>query len=426
MSLLDDINSNFRDLIDLIKIHQENSWTIFNRMENTLSNLIHIYCSENDINLVHDNNESLSDNNNDRNQNNRNQNNRNQNNRNQNSRFRARTNTNTNLNTNRNRSSTARNRQNIRESFTAPRQPFTSRDAFNNIEPFTNLRDSISNDRESIYNLRNGIQNEPRFSGVFSNNRFVNPFMNTETIFNSNLSNMFTNLEPINLENLTPVVIRPTQNQIDRATELLSFSEIRQPANLSCPITQEVFLPNDQVRRIKYCGHLFSDSNLMTWFDNNVRCPLCRFDIRNYIPGQNMLPLNRLVTDVDNIEPNNDVPQINSPILIRRTISRDSTNSNLEDNTNSQLEPTNLVNDISNNENNIMQRMTDQMARQYIDNLVRADESFSNLLNDGLLDLEYSVYVPTSNSIYTYRTSNNNANGNIPNLFTPRDISNNL
>jgi hypothetical protein len=74
MSLLDDINSNFRDLIDLIKIHQENSWVIFNRMDNTLSNLIQIYCSENDINLEHDNNQTLSDNNSDRNQNNRNQN----------------------------------------------------------------------------------------------------------------------------------------------------------------------------------------------------------------------------------------------------------------------------------------------------------------------------------------------------------------
>ena len=30
------------------------------------------------------------------------------------------------------------------------------------------------------------------------------------------------------------------------------------------------------------CGHIFCSNELLTWFENNVRCPMCRFDIRTY------------------------------------------------------------------------------------------------------------------------------------------------
>ena len=33
---------------------------------------------------------------------------------------------------------------------------------------------------------------------------------------------------------------------------------------------------------ILYCGHLFSPNELANWFQSNVRCPICRYDIREY------------------------------------------------------------------------------------------------------------------------------------------------
>lgn len=77
------------------------------------------------------------------------------------------------------------------------------------------------------------------------------------------------------------VVVRPTQQQIDSATERLTFSDIENPINLRCPITQEEFNPDDEVIQIRHCRHCFNPSSLNNWFNSNVRCPVCRYDIRN-------------------------------------------------------------------------------------------------------------------------------------------------
>lgn len=77
------------------------------------------------------------------------------------------------------------------------------------------------------------------------------------------------------------VVVRPTQQQIETATERLTYSDIENPINLRCPITQEEFNPDDEVIQIRHCRHCFTPSSLNNWFNSNVRCPVCRYDIRN-------------------------------------------------------------------------------------------------------------------------------------------------
>ena len=44
----------------------------------------------------------------------------------------------------------------------------------------------------------------------------------------------------------------------------------------------EPFQENDQVMMIKHCGHIFKPAELQSWFQTNVKCPVCRYDIRNY------------------------------------------------------------------------------------------------------------------------------------------------
>ena len=39
---------------------------------------------------------------------------------------------------------------------------------------------------------------------------------------------------------------------------------------------------DDLVRQIHHCGHLFGPSQFDEWFQSNVRCPVCRFDVRNH------------------------------------------------------------------------------------------------------------------------------------------------
>ena len=52
--------------------------------------------------------------------------------------------------------------------------------------------------------------------------------------------------------------------------------------NNRCPITLEDFQENETVCQIKHCRHTFKEQSLRNWFQNNVRCPVCRYDIRDY------------------------------------------------------------------------------------------------------------------------------------------------
>lgn len=78
-----------------------------------------------------------------------------------------------------------------------------------------------------------------------------------------------------------PVV--PTQQQIQASTRLLRFSEIECPLNISCPVTLDRFNDNSSVTQIIPCGHIFTPSGIETWLQSNVICPVCRYDIRNYV-----------------------------------------------------------------------------------------------------------------------------------------------
>ena len=50
-----------------------------------------------------------------------------------------------------------------------------------------------------------------------------------------------------------------------------------------CPITQQNFQPNDNILRIRHCGHLFTADRLRSWLRSHYDCPVCRYDIRSTI-----------------------------------------------------------------------------------------------------------------------------------------------
>jgi hypothetical protein len=80
------------------------------------------------------------------------------------------------------------------------------------------------------------------------------------------------------------VPVYPTLDQINNGTRCVLYSNIENPLNMSCPITLENFDDVDNVTQILGCGHIFNYDSLNSWFRNHVRCPVCRYDIRNYIP----------------------------------------------------------------------------------------------------------------------------------------------
>ncbi len=80
------------------------------------------------------------------------------------------------------------------------------------------------------------------------------------------------------------VPVYPTRDQINNGTRRILYSNIENPLNSSCPITLENFDESDNVTQILGCGHIFNHESLISWFRNHVRCPVCRYDIRNYVP----------------------------------------------------------------------------------------------------------------------------------------------
>lgn len=82
--------------------------------------------------------------------------------------------------------------------------------------------------------------------------------------------------------NLEDVVVRPTVQQLATALETITYvpSEL---ISSRCPITLEDFVQGDVITRIRRCGHIFHTQSIRNWFNNRVRCPVCRCDIREYV-----------------------------------------------------------------------------------------------------------------------------------------------
>jgi len=87
-----------------------------------------------------------------------------------------------------------------------------------------------------------------------------------------NMRNFFQNIS-----------VRPSQEQIEFATLLFTYNHSNtENINEQCPITLEDFENGDIVRQIRHCRHVFHEDSIQNWFRSNVRCPVCRYDIRDY------------------------------------------------------------------------------------------------------------------------------------------------
>ena len=75
---------------------------------------------------------------------------------------------------------------------------------------------------------------------------------------------------------LNPVVVRPTAAQIATATTVETVVGEEE----MCAICQDSIVSGTEARSINACDHTFHTGCIDTWFTTNVRCPVCRHDIR--------------------------------------------------------------------------------------------------------------------------------------------------
>jgi len=208
----------------------------------------------------------------------------------------------------------------------------------------------------------------------------------------SRLTNLFTRLYSVpeehtlnvDLQNLSPVHIRPTTEQINNATERLVFNTIENPTNSVCPITQQRFEDEEHVIRIIHCGHIYTSASLQQWFQRNTRCPLCRYDIRNYHPVRAIRnPYRRFTYDASdnsNIDSNNTEDE-------EKTEDEDdnvSDNNNIDvDNINNDFE-TNMDNDADNEHSDNEELLYSSRLVSIID--PSTNEDIQSQLPDGVIE----------------------------------------
>ena len=153
--------------------------------------------------------------------------------------------------------------------------------------------------RNILSNIRHRQSNISRYERSTPVPNTSTPVPNTSTpvhntsVHTSNMTsylNLLNTIRQLNAQHdefENPVFIMPTQLQINNATEQLIYDDTLHLRNSICPITQQSFEHNDPLRRIRYCDHVFTETSLMRWFERSVRCPVCRYDIRDYITSSN-------------------------------------------------------------------------------------------------------------------------------------------
>jgi hypothetical protein len=226
-----------------------------------------------------------------------------------------------------------------------------------------------------------------------------------------------------NLDNLTPVIVRPTPSEINNATEDISWNV--DIGSDMCPITQEQFNSHDIVSRIHQCGHCFSQAGLRQWFTLSVYCPVCRYDIRDYTDNTDN-------TNEDNEDSNNgslgrDIYENEHDNDEHNNDEHDNDEHNNDEHDNDEANTNNISNNTTDSDmftSDLLRSVTTQLAQSLNENMsgsTNASDISNNTANNlGEITFEYIIQTPDN----VYSTSSL-SNDSLSNLFRNTFLGNN-
>lgn len=169
-----------------------------------------------------------------------------------------------------------------------------------------NINQSIS----LLQLIFNRINNSRVYPTNHREPRSTTPTRNTHT-HTHNLETDLTSL--IYLFMTPPSQVRNTENrfltptQIENALEMIMYnSETIEERH--CPISLDDFIENEEICRIRGCGHIFRRQPLMRWLETHIGCPVCRYDLHDFSNNNNVSNTSpHTVTDTES----NNIPNIN-------------------------------------------------------------------------------------------------------------------
>jgi predicted nucleic acid-binding Zn-ribbon protein len=199
-----------------------------------------------------------------------------------------------------------------------------------------------------------------------------------------------------------PIEIYPTQTQIENATRIVSYRDIVEPTNNSCPISLEPFSEDDTVAVIRQCGHIFRQNQLIQWFSSNCRCPVCRYDIRNYVHSENNNNNNNNTNQSEEDIHDNEVEENNNSL-----------ETDTEQGTGPEPEPEQQETVL---QRRILDSLSDILINTYANNNIRTNNMYETIFFDIILDASYNTNDINNEMIWNYnynlpnRSSRNNTN----------------
>ena len=76
------------------------------------------------------------------------------------------------------------------------------------------------------------------------------------------------------------------RNQIMQQTSIVNYNDLSGNYMHSCPISLTTFDASSNILRINECNHIFQSDSLMRWFQEDSRCPICRYNINRDLSNQ--------------------------------------------------------------------------------------------------------------------------------------------
>ena len=222
----------------------------------------------------------------------------------------------------------------------------------NNINNINNINNNNINNN---YINNNNINNNNNSNNNNINNNYIRNNRTNNNINTSLFGRSIPTINPINYSPISSenplinrianflnsnVIVAPTSEQILTSTRLVQFGNIVNPLSECCPISLLRFQPNHMVIQIRHCGHIFCEQELRQWFRSSVRCPVCRYDIRTFVPTDNE---NNYIDTNSSENINNDDNNYNDDHDDNddETLSDDIQNGNLDTNTSYNAVPVN-------------------------------------------------------------------------------------
>lgn len=163
----------------------------------------------------------------------------------------------------------------------------------------------------STYRTQNLFSILPQFDSLIYSNLNMPSETNDQIDINMNLLSALAGLAPIGNQLprsfLDPVPIFPTPAQVQAATTIRTLDADMED---NCSVCQDTMRSGESIRHITVCNHTFHRTCIDTWFVRNVRCPVCRHDIRETsvvpstaAPVQQQMPENQTTNpQMDNVE----------------------------------------------------------------------------------------------------------------------------